>query len=83
MPEPLNAPTAIAADRVAPIAVAPLQGRGRRLLSPVPAGYVWPSECDRCIPSRRIVEDAFFRTISEASHERGCINHPSKHIPTS
>lgn len=41
---------------------------------------VSPSQCDRCVPVIRMVEDGVHVTITEAAHELSCPNHLA--IPT-
>lgn len=45
--------------------------------SHMPHRVVPPSQCDRCVPTVRIVEDAMFVVISESAHEPSCPNHPA------
>lgn len=80
MPEPLNAPESLAMSRTAPSVISAVKACERRRQAAAVAAYVWPSDCDRCVPVVRLVSEAYFLTISEAAHERGCPNHPSKHI---
>lgn len=79
MPEPLNAPESLAISRTAPTVIFAVEARERRRQDLAVAAYVWPSDCDRCIPVVRLVSEAYFLTISEAAHERGCPNHPSNY----
>lgn len=41
------------------------------------AGYVPPSQCDRCIPAETRLADLMHLTISELAHESACPNHPT------
>lgn len=80
MPEPLNAPESPAMSHAAPSVVSAIEVRERRRQASAIAAYVWPSACERCVPVVRLVSEAYFLTISEAAHERGCPNHPTKRI---
>jgi hypothetical protein len=65
------------------VVVPSAQSASKRREAPRGSSVVPPTVCELCVPIVRIVEDSYFLTISEASHEAGCPNHPSNHTQLS
>lgn len=58
MPEPLNALESLVISRTAPGVISAVEARERRHQAAAVAAYVWPSDCDRCVPVVRLVSEA-------------------------
>lgn len=52
--------------------VAAGSGAHTRPIGPVAGARIPPGSCWLCVPIVRVVEDGYFRTISEARHEADC-----------